>query len=77
MIFEEFKELLDRFEEVNCQSTVDDVDISLIHSRAYNYYMTHKGATSFVENFGKALAFANFVAGYLKAKIDAKRGNLL
>jgi hypothetical protein len=66
------EKLIKKFEDFRCQKTVDESDIHVQQSRAYDYYETkHEGSHS-----GDRLAFANFVAGYLKAKLDAEQGNL-
>jgi hypothetical protein len=74
MVFKEFKELLDKFENISCRTTLDDADISIIRSQAYNYYIAQEKVQYSV---GNSFAFANFVAGYLRAKIDAEQSNLL
>jgi hypothetical protein len=70
---EQFGKILVKFDEFRCQKTFLETDIHIAHSKAYDYYATlHEGG-----HHGDRLAFANFVAGYLKAKIDAEQGNLL
>jgi septation ring formation regulator EzrA len=68
---DKFKDLADRFEDFQKQKTFRDTDIDIEYSRAYDYY------TDKYDNADVGFAFANFVAGYLKAKLDAEQGSLL
>jgi hypothetical protein len=66
------EKLIGKFDEFRCQKTFHEADICIQHSRAYDYYATQHGGS----HSGDRLAFANFVAGYLKAKLDAEQGVL-
>jgi hypothetical protein len=70
---EKFEKLLEEFEDFQCQETSHDADIYTVYLRAFDYYVT----THEKVQHDKGVSFANFVAGYLKAKIDAKQGDLL
>lgn len=70
---EELEELLIRFENFQSQETFNDADIHIVYLRAFDYYVA---AHEKVQH-DKGVSFANFVAGYLKAKLDAKQGNIL
>jgi hypothetical protein len=74
MTSKELEGLLSRFENFQCQEMFHDADISIIRSQAYNYYIAQEKVQY---SAGNSFAFANFVAGYLRAKIDAEQGNLL
>jgi hypothetical protein len=69
----ELEELLTRFENFQHLEMLLDVDLHTIFLRSFDYYVTthEKG------QHDKAVSFANFVVGYLKAKADAKQGFLL
>jgi hypothetical protein len=70
---EKLEELLTRFENFQCQKTFRDTDIYVVYLRAFDYYTaTHERA-----QHDKGVSFANFAAGYLKAKFDAEQGELL
>lgn len=73
MAKEEIEELLTRFENFQSQETFHDADIHSVYLRAFDYYVaTHERV-----QHDKGVSFANFVAGYLRAKLDAKQGILL
>jgi hypothetical protein len=64
----ELEELLMKFENFQCLETFRDVDIYTVYLRSFDYYVdTHEKV-----QHDKGISFANFVAGYLKAKLDAK-----
>jgi hypothetical protein len=69
----ELEELLTRFENFQHQETFLDADIHTIYLRAFDYYI----ATHEKGQHDKGISFANFVAGYLRAKIDGEQSNLL
>jgi hypothetical protein len=65
---EELEKLLTKFEDFCCQKTYPDSDIHTEYLRAYDYYLAShpmQAPTGFM--------FANFVAGYLRAKLDADK----
>jgi hypothetical protein len=69
----ELEELLVRFENFQCQETFHDTSIYLVYMQAFNYYVaTHENV-----QHDKAVSFANFVAGYLRAGIDSKQADFL
>jgi hypothetical protein len=70
---EELEKLLTRFENFQCQETFHDTDIYVNYLHAFDYYV----ATHEKVQHDKGVSFANFVAGYLKAKFDAEQGILL
>jgi hypothetical protein len=70
---EELEEFLKRFESFQCQETFHDSGIHTVYLRAFDYYV----ATHEKVQHDKGVSFANFVAGYLKAKLDAEHNNLL
>jgi hypothetical protein len=62
----ELEELLERFENFQSQETFHDATIYAVFLRAFDYYAaTHEKVQQ-----DKAVSFANFVAGYLRAKLD-------
>jgi hypothetical protein len=70
---EKFEELLTRFDNFQYQRTFHDEDIHIVYLQAFDYYV----ATHEKVQHDKGVSFANFVAGYLKAKLDAEQDNLL
>jgi hypothetical protein len=74
MTSEEYlEELLIRFENFRCLETSCDEVIYTVYLRAFDYYVaTHEKVQQ-----DKAVSFASFVAGYLKAKSDVEQGVLL
>jgi hypothetical protein len=71
MTLEEMKKLIIKFEDFLCQKTFHETEIHVRVLRAYDYYMAcHK------EDCREGgVPFANFVAGYLSAELDAKRNS--
>jgi hypothetical protein len=60
------EELAVEFDDFSRQKTMHDADIHVKYSRAYDYYLkAHEEASA-----GTRLAFAGFVAGYLRAVRD-------
>jgi hypothetical protein len=72
MTTEEMEKLLTKFDEFQYQATFQDTNIHIEYVRAYDYFADVRPGEQ-----DKRSVFANFVAGYLKAKRDAKQGNLL
>lgn len=69
----EIEDLLTRFENFQCQETFHDKDIYEVYLRSFNYYVaTHERG-----QYDKGLSFANFVVGYLKAKLDFDQNSLI
>jgi hypothetical protein len=69
----EIEELLTKFENFQSQETFHDADIYSLYLRAFDYYIaTHERVQQ-----DKGVSFANFAAGYLRAKFDAEHNNLL
>jgi hypothetical protein len=65
---EELEKFLTRFEDFQCQETLHDADVYTVYLQSFDYYVsTHEKA-----QHDKGVSFANFVVGYLKAKLDAK-----